>query len=114
MNQPRRLLVASVAVTGLAIWAMTAARPVVRSAPAIRSTSATPRPAADATWAEVDRLISEQKNEAAAALVAKIRARAEAEGDEEHWTQALVREVQLRTSLHGYETSVRFLRENKW
>ena len=27
---------------------------------------------------------------------------------------ALIREVQLRTGLHGYETAVRFLKEEPW
>ena len=35
-------------------------------------------------------------------------------GDEMEWTRALVREVQLRTGLHGYETAVRFLKSEPW
>jgi hypothetical protein len=35
-------------------------------------------------------------------------------GDEPEWTKALIREVQLRIGLHGYETSVRFLKEQPW
>ena len=30
------------------------------------------------------------------------------------WTRALVRETQLRMGLHGYETAVRFLRDEPW
>ena len=71
-------------------------------------------PAGPLTFAEVDRLVAEQKYEAAAAVVARIRERAQAAKDEPAWTRALVREVQLRTALHGYETSVRFLREQPW
>src|SRR5258708_32299446 len=73
------------------------------------SPTATPRPAA-ATWEEADRLSGEQKYEAAAAVIAQVRARAQARGDEDEWARALVREAQLRTALHGYETVVRFLR----
>jgi uncharacterized protein YfaS (alpha-2-macroglobulin family) len=62
----------------------------------------------------VDRLVGEQKVEAAVALIAVIRANAQARGDEIDWTRALVREVQFRTALHGYETAVRFLRETPW
>jgi len=67
-----------------------------------------------ATWKEVDRLIGEQKFEAAAALATQIREKAAARRDEEEWTRALVKEVQLRTGLHGYETAVRFLKEQPW
>ncbi|MCP4660953.1 MAG: hypothetical protein GY856_36595, partial [bacterium] len=62
-------------------------------------------------WPEVDRLISEQKFEAAARVVGELRAAARRAGDEAESTRALVKEVQLRTALHGYETAVRFLRE---
>ena len=65
-------------------------------------------------WKEIDRLVSEQKLEEAAKAVAGIRAGARARGDAAGETQALVREVQLREALHGYETAVRFLREEPW
>ncbi len=67
-----------------------------------------------ATWKEVERLVSEQKLEEASERVAKIRQAARAEGDETNEAKALVREVQLRTALHGYETSVRFLKDQPW
>ncbi|MGZ5426439.1 MAG: hypothetical protein ACXWE1_04465, partial [Thermoanaerobaculia bacterium] len=67
-----------------------------------------------ATWKEVERLVSEQKLEEASQRVAKIREAARAAGDEANEAKALVREVQLRTALHGYETSVRFLKEQPW
>ena len=38
----------------------------------------------------------------------------QARGDEADWTRALVREAQVRSALHGYETVVRFLRETPW
>src|SRR5664279_5136043 len=66
------------------------------------------------TWKEVERLVSEQKLEEASRRVAKIREEARAAGDEANEAKALIREVQLRTALHGYETSVRFLKDQPW
>ncbi len=65
-------------------------------------------------WKELERLVSEQKFEEAAARAGKIREAARAAGDESNEAKALVREVQLRTALHGYETSVRFLKDQPW
>jgi alpha-2-macroglobulin len=70
-------------------------------------------PAAD-PWREIDRLLSEQKFEEAAAAVQKIRLSAQKQGNEPEWTRALIQEVQLRTGLHGNETAVRFLKEQDW
>src|ERR1017187_8066520 len=66
------------------------------------------------TWKKVERLVAEQKFEEASQRVAKIRETARAAGDEADEAKALVREVQLRTALHGYETSVRFLKDQSW
>ena len=71
-------------------------------------------PAGEATWEEADRLAGEQKYEAAAAVIAQVRVRAQTRGDEDEWARALVREAQLRSALHGFETVVRFLRETPW
>ncbi|MCU0613272.1 MAG: hypothetical protein MUE60_15990, partial [Candidatus Eisenbacteria bacterium] len=65
-------------------------------------------------WKAVDTLISEQKYEQAAAAVAEIREAARAADNTEQWTKALVKETQLRLALHGYETAVRFFREQPW
>ena len=62
----------------------------------------------------VEKLIAEQKFEAAAAECARIREDARKNGDATLWTWALIREGQLRTSLHGYETAVRFFKEQPW
>src|SRR5512140_1148197 len=62
----------------------------------------------------VEKLIAEQKFEAAAAECARIREDARKNGDVTLWTWALIREGQLRTSLHGYETAVRFFKEQPW
>ncbi len=66
------------------------------------------------SWNDVDRLIGEQKFEAASDAVTVIRERAREEGDAENWTRALVEETKLRMALHGYETAVRFLKEQPW
>lgn len=65
-------------------------------------------------WKEIRRLEDEQKYEAAAEAVTALLAEARRRGDEENWTRALVRSIQLRTALHGYETAVRLFREEKW
>ncbi len=66
------------------------------------------------TWKDVDRLVSEQKLEEASTAAAEIRAAAKKSRNEPEETRALIREVQLRTALHGYETAVRFLKEEPW
>jgi uncharacterized protein YfaS (alpha-2-macroglobulin family) len=68
----------------------------------------------DPDWEEVEALVRDQKLEAASSLVAEIREFARERGHQEPWTRALVEEVRLRTALHGYETAVRFLREQPW
>ena len=62
-------------------------------------------------WDEVDRLLSEQKYQAALDAVVELRRRADSAADDDDLLRALVRETQLTTALHGYERSVRFLRE---
>jgi hypothetical protein len=105
---------------GLAIFLLALSSAVVahRQAPGRSATpkpAVAPRPAAAAAdWKEIDRLVSEQKLEEAAAAVARRRQAARARGDETEWTRALVRETQIRIGLHGYETAVRFLRDEPW
>ena len=52
---------------------------------------------------------NEQKMQAALDLATKIREEAQKKGDDPEWARGLVRETQLRMSLHGYETAVRSL-----
>ncbi|MFP2908131.1 alpha-2-macroglobulin family protein [Pyxidicoccus sp. 3LFB2] len=66
------------------------------------------------SWKAIDALVSEQKVEAAAQGAEARLERAKGRADEAEWAKALVRTVQLRSALHGYETSVRFLREQPW
>jgi alpha-2-macroglobulin len=102
MNSARRAVLFAAA----ALLAAGTARVAVTSA-GVRVTGAP-------GWKEVDRLASEQKFEEAAAAAGTIREAARAAGDEANEAKALVREVQLRTALHGYETSVRFLKDQPW
>ncbi len=65
-------------------------------------------------WSQVDRLVADQKFAEALAATEKLRRAAQAAGNQDEWTRALIKEVQLRTGLHGYETAVRFLKEQPW
>jgi len=65
-------------------------------------------------WKEFDRLVDEQKLEAASRLAGEMLDAARAGQDTKEWVRALVRWVQLRMGLHGYETAVRFLKEQPW
>ncbi|WP_375760227.1 alpha-2-macroglobulin [Corallococcus exercitus] len=66
------------------------------------------------TWKAIDALVDEDKVESAAQGAEARLAAAKAQGDADEWTRALIRTVQLRTRLHGYETTVRFLKEQPW
>jgi len=72
------------------------------------------QPAPGDSWAEVDRLIREQKLEPAAARIEALRAAAERRGDTVDWTRALVRATEVRIALGGFETAVRQLKEARW
>lgn len=66
------------------------------------------------TWKEIDRLVGEQKLEAAAKLVdARVAAADEARNDDE-LARALVRRAQLRIALGGFATAVEALRASRW
>jgi uncharacterized protein YfaS (alpha-2-macroglobulin family) len=65
-------------------------------------------------WQQFEQLTKEQKYEAASALVEKILQRARSTKASSEWTRCLIRYTQLRMALHGYETSVRFLKDQAW
>src|SRR5581483_8779592 len=65
-------------------------------------------------WKEVDRLVGEHKMQAALDVATKLRQQAQQGKDDSEWARGLIREVQLRMALHGYETAVRFLRDQPW
>ncbi|HEV8631218.1 MAG TPA: MG2 domain-containing protein, partial [Thermoanaerobaculia bacterium] len=91
-----------------------AAAPAASPVPPPRVNPPKPFPAAGPEWKEVDRLVDEQKMQAALDAATKLREAAQKRGDTANWARGLIREVQLRMSLHGYETAVRFLREQPW
>jgi len=70
--------------------------------------------ATKATGKDFDQLISEQKYEKASKVVEGILADAVTTGDDKEWARSLIRWVQLRTALHGYEAAVRFLKDQEW
>jgi uncharacterized protein YfaS (alpha-2-macroglobulin family) len=71
-------------------------------------------PAMSASWKDADRLIEEQKPQEALGVVETIRDGARAKGNSSELTRALVREVQLRVALSGFETAVESLRSQAW
>ncbi len=82
-----------------------------RKAPPVTAGPKAAAAAPTGDWREVDRLVAEQKFAQAAKLVDDLLNRARTSNDESGWTRALVRRVQLEIGLHGYETAVRFLKE---
>jgi uncharacterized protein YfaS (alpha-2-macroglobulin family) len=82
-----------------------------------RSPQSTPQEQASRLYAAreaVEKLVEEQKFEAAAAECARLRVEARQAGDVALWTWTLVKEGQLRSALHGYETAVRFFKDEPW
>jgi alpha-2-macroglobulin len=65
-------------------------------------------------WQQYDQLTKDQKLEAASSLVEKMLAEASNKKNNAEWTRCLIRYTQLRIALHGYETSVRFLKDQPW
>ena len=65
-------------------------------------------------WQQYDQLVKEQKYEAASSLVEEMLAKARSGKNSTEWTRCLIRYTQLRMALHGYETSVRFLKDQPW
>ncbi|MEQ1876470.1 MAG: MG2 domain-containing protein, partial [Bdellovibrionia bacterium] len=69
---------------------------------------------ADETWSAVDKLLSEQKVQVALEKTTEILKASRKTKDTKTWTEALIRSVQYESGLHGYETSVRFLKDEAW
>ena len=65
-------------------------------------------------WKAIDKLVDDQKFEEASKAVAAVREKCKSANDEEQWAKALIKEVELRSALGGYETAVRFLRTEPW
>jgi alpha-2-macroglobulin len=68
----------------------------------------------EAAWKEIDRLVDEQKMQAALDRLTPLLAAAEQGGDAESWARALIRRVQLSSALSGFETAVRELSQAPW
>ena len=103
----------SIGLGAFAATTMPQADPPAADSPR-RNEPVRPLPPPRAEWRDVDRLVEEDKVQAALDLATSIRAAAQERGDEAEWARGLIREVQLRMALHGYETAVRFLREQPW
>ena len=69
---------------------------------------------AGAAWKEIDRLLGEQKLQAAADQLVLLVESARTAGDEVNWAKALVRLSQARTALGGLETAVEELKSQAW
>ncbi len=67
-----------------------------------------------AEWDKVKKLMNEQKYEAAYSELEKILKKFRESNDNERVTHTLMKMVQLRMSLHGYETAVKFLKSEEW
>jgi len=107
-------LTASLLIAAVVILTAGAAVLLVAGPKARPSVSAAQAMSTESNRKLVERLISEQKFEEAAKEAARVRDAARRSGDEPLWTWTLVKEVQLRIALHGYETAVRFLKEEPW
>src|SRR5512143_1283023 len=59
-------------------------------------------------WKAYDKAVSEQKYEQAYKIAEGNLTGARSSQSSEAWVRALIRCVQVRTALHGYETAVRF------
>lgn len=66
------------------------------------------------SWSNVDKLVEEQKFQAALDQTLKYLKSAQGSGDVRGWTEALIRATQLRIGLHGYETAVLDLKSQAW
>jgi hypothetical protein len=106
--RPRSRLAAWSAAAVLAALVAACAGDVSAAGPAAKPLSS------KAMFKEIERLIDEQKLEAAAKKNAELLEAARRSGDEATQARALVKATQLRIALGGYETAVEFLRQQTW
>ncbi|MFB3906168.1 MAG: alpha-2-macroglobulin [Acidobacteriota bacterium] len=111
-NLPRRILLSLMILCSLVLVSATGLFLSNQTLTPPKGATAQSRP--DLNWPAVDLAISEGRFNEALPIVDKILEQARDKGDTQNWTKALVRGVQLRMGLHGYETAVRFLRDEKW
>lgn len=65
-------------------------------------------------WAKIKQYINEQKYEAAYSELENLLKKSRETNNYEMITHTLMKMVQLRMALHGYETAVNFLKSEKW
>ena len=68
----------------------------------------------DEAWKSIDRLIDEQKFQAALEETEEILSGAREENRTDDWTRALILRAQLQMALHGYETAVETILAAPW
>ncbi|HEX9799492.1 MAG TPA: alpha-2-macroglobulin family protein [Thermoanaerobaculia bacterium] len=90
------------------------AAPACGPARAMPAGPAVPAAAAPPGWAEVERLLDEQKLAAAAEALDRFEAAARERGDDAELARALVRRTQVAVALGGYATAVEALRAREW
>ena len=71
-------------------------------------------PLAASPWREVDQLTQEQKFQAALDKANEILKSSRTTKSNRLTTEALIKSTQLQLGLHGYETAVRFLKDEAW
>lgn len=65
-------------------------------------------------WKKFDGLVDEQKFTEASEVVKSILQKSQTVHDNDEWLKAMVRTTDLQVALHGYETAVKFIREQPW
>lgn len=100
-NNHARVVFASLAALALAAVLM----------PALAAPEKTPM--ADG-WKELDRLIAEDKVQEGLAMAERLHRQAQAAGNVEDETRALIRRVQLETALSGFGTAITMLQAEPW
>jgi alpha-2-macroglobulin len=65
-------------------------------------------------WRQFNQLANKQKYEVAMSLADKMLAEARAQKNNIEWTSCLIHYSQLRMSRGGYETTIRFLKDQPW
>lgn len=110
----RRLLAAALALAASAVACSGCRRAGADPGPADPPPGDPPVAVGGSSWAEVDRLIGEQKLAEAAKRLESLEAGARARRDDAELARVLIRQTQLGIALGGYETAVESLRAEAW
>ena len=122
MTACRRVLLGFALGSAIAVGACAPGQAAELSAPDASEARTEGKPLAAKTWGgkagpawkDWERLVNEQKFQEAADLAGRVLEDARKANRPEEWVRALVRSVVARTTLHGYETAVRFLKDTPW